>query len=87
MMGPTLVGSRVLRRLKRQRYGRSQPTDGGTTTTDPPKPTIKPRKVIEPAKLTGKPYLVTQADIDGFLDALRKQLEEAVNDGRRIKIK
>jgi cell division septum initiation protein DivIVA len=59
-----------------------KPTDDGTTTTDPPKPTIKPRKVIEPAKLTGKPYLETRDEVDEFLETLKKELYEVIEQNR-----
>ncbi len=63
-----------------------QPTGGG----EPDKsstPTIKPRKVVEPSKLVASPYLETLDDVNGFLDKLRSQLEEAIHQGQRIQIR
>ena len=60
---------------------------GGEATTDPPKPTVKTRRVIEPAKLTKQTYLETNDDVNGFLDALRGEMEEAISKGERIQIR
>jgi len=68
-----------------------QPTDGeptdDNTVPPPPKPTIKPRRVIEPAKLATQTYLETSEDIDGFLGVLRSEMEEAIGKGERIQIR
>jgi len=52
-----------------------------------PKPVVKPRKEIKPAALVKSPYLETQDDIDGFLDALRQELQNAFDRGERIQIR
>ena len=43
--------------------------------------------MIEPAKLVKSPYLETKADVDGFLDALPTELEQAVVNGERVEIR
>jgi hypothetical protein len=48
---------------------------------------VKPRKEIKPALLVRSPYLETQDDIDGFLDALRRELQDALARGERIQIR
>jgi hypothetical protein len=48
---------------------------------------IKPRKEIKPASLIKSPFLDTQEDINIFLDALRKELQEAFDRGERIQIR
>ncbi|MBM4067775.1 MAG: BREX system P-loop protein BrxC [Planctomycetes bacterium] len=48
---------------------------------------VKPRKEIKPALLVKSPYLETQDDIDGFLDALKNELQQAFNRGERIQIR
>lgn len=53
----------------------------------PPQPPIKPRKEIKPAVLVKSAYLETQDDIDGFLDALRQELQNAFDRGERIQIR
>jgi hypothetical protein len=52
-----------------------------------PKVVVKPRKEIKPAALVKSPYLETQNDIDGFLDALRRELQDAFDRGERIQIR
>ncbi len=52
-----------------------------------PKPTVKPRCILEPAKMITKTYLETTEDIESFLNELRKRLEEAIKTGQRIQIR
>lgn len=54
---------------------------------DEPKPVIKPRREVKPATLVKTTYLETQNDIDGFLDALRKELQDALSRGERVQIR
>ncbi len=61
--------------------------DGPTKGGDKPTPKFKQPKVIHPKTLTTKTYLESQADIDEFLTALRKQLEAAINNDERIEIR
>jgi hypothetical protein len=63
-----------------------EPSSGGDPV-EPPKPKIKPRRVIVPAKLVSTSYLESSEDVDGFLDALRSELEEAIRQGERIQIR
>ena len=53
----------------------------------PSKPYVKPRRVIQAAALTPKPYLETQADIDAYLDKPRTALKTAISDGVRVEIR
>ena len=48
---------------------------------------VKPRKEIRPSTLVNSTYLETQEDIDGFLDALRRELEAALAREERIQIR
>ena len=48
---------------------------------------MKPRKEIKPSALVKSPYLETQKEIDGFLDALRRELQDAFDRGERIQIR
>ncbi len=52
-----------------------------------PKPVVKRRKEIKPAALVKSPYLETQDDIEGFLDSLRRELQDALARGERIQIR
>lgn len=60
-----------------------KPESGG----DPPKPAPKPLAVIKPADLATQTYIETEADIDAYLDALRKALKAAVSENKRIQIR
>ena len=61
--------------------------EGTQAGDDEPKPVAKPRKEIRPAALVKSPYLDTQDDIEGFLDALRRELQDALARGERIQIR
>lgn len=61
------------------------PEKGGDP--EPPKPVVKKKRVIEPVKLVNTTYLETQSDVDGFLDKLRKELDEAIAQNERIEIR
>ncbi len=61
-----------------------QPAGGGTV--DPPKVTIKPSTTIKPAKLIDKAYVETLDEVNSFIDRLRAEMEEAINQGQRIRI-
>jgi hypothetical protein len=52
-----------------------------------PKPTVKTKRVVEPAKLLKTTYLETQSDVDGFLDKLRMELQQAIARNERIEIR
>jgi|GEM_PF-1914160 len=54
---------------------------------DEPKYVVKPRKEIKPASLVKTPFLNSQEDINAFLDALRKELQDAFDRGERIQIR
>jgi hypothetical protein len=62
-----------------------KPTQEGSGT--PPIPKLKKKRVVEPSKLVTKTYLETKGDVDGFLDTLRKELEQAIASGERIEIR
>ena len=54
---------------------------------DEPVVVVKPRKEIRPSSLVKSTYLESQEDIEGFLDALRRELEESIARGERIQIR
>ena len=54
---------------------------------EPGKPPVKPRRVVKASALVEAQYLETQQDVDGFLNRLRKQLNEAIAKGERVQIK
>ena len=51
------------------------------------KPNIKETQVIKPASLTQKSYLETSEDIEQFLEALSKEMNEAIKINKRIEIR
>lgn len=67
------------------RKANSKPLDKGVD----PKVILVPKKkrVVVPAALVTTNYLENNADIDRFLDALRKELEQAIAGGERIEIR
>jgi hypothetical protein len=54
---------------------------------DSTKVVLKKKRVVEPAKFVQSPHLETQADVDGFLDRLRMELEQAIANEERIEIR
>jgi hypothetical protein len=57
------------------------------TKSQPIQPVLKKRRVIEPTKLIKAGYLETSADVDEFLNSLRKELEDAIANNERIEIR
>ena len=57
----------------------------GRTVLD--KPIVKRRRIVCPGKLVKSSYLESQADINVFLDDLRKELTEALTRNERIEIR
>ena len=61
--------------------------DGGTDKLPPAsKPSKKPR-VVEPTKLVTQNFLENKEDVDTFLEKLRDELEEAINNNERVEIR
>ncbi|MBX3319023.1 MAG: BREX system P-loop protein BrxC [Nitrospira sp.] len=52
-----------------------------------PKPVLKKKRVVVPAKLVASPYLETQAEVEAFLTTLRSELEQALTKDERIEIR
>lgn len=67
----------------KKKHEKQVATGGG----DEPKVIVKPRKEIKPSSLVKSPFLDSQEDINAFLDALRKELQEAFDRGERIQIR
>ena len=51
------------------------------------KPVVKPRRVVSPGKFVKSSYLESKADVDAFLDDLRKELTDALAKNERIEIR
>ena len=54
---------------------------------EPDKPVVKPRRVVSPGKFVKSSYLESQADVNTFLDDLRKELTDALARNERIEIR
>ena len=52
-----------------------------------PQPTVKPRRIVEPAKLVKASYLETKEEVESFMDTLRQELETALENNERIQIR
>ena len=53
----------------------------------PDKPAVKPRRVVSPGKFVKSSYLESKADVNTFLDDLRKELTDALAKNERIEIR
>ena len=61
--------------------------DGGTDEVVPLPPTVKRQRIVTPADLVKTAYLETSDDVKGFLDALRQELTQAIDNNERIQIR
>ena len=59
----------------------------GVGDDDPPKPYVKPRRIVKAAALVPKNLLETKEDIDAYLTKLRQALENAIEAGERVEIR
>ena len=70
---------------------RTDPIIDGRDDVDPPPPTPptppKKQKVIKPAHFMKGNYLETKEEVKGFLEILRKELEQAIDSNERIQIR
>jgi hypothetical protein len=53
----------------------------------PPAPVAKPIKVVMVAEIGVKTYLESERDVDDYLSALRAQLMDAIDSGRRARVR
>lgn len=72
-----------LRKLAEQK----QPPVAGSAQITPPAPVVKKQKVVKPSDFVKTSYLETSDDVNGFLDALRLELEKAIANNERIQIR
>ena len=59
----------------------------GKAAQDKPVIKPKPRRVVSPGKFVKSSYLESQADVDAFLDDLRRELTDALAKNERIEIR
>jgi len=62
-------------------------SEGGSGKVTPPPPVVKKQRIVKPADLVKTTYLETSDDVNGFLDALRQELEKAIAKNERIQIR
>ena len=72
-----------LRKLAEQK----NPKDDGAGKVTTPPPVVKKQRIVKPADIVKTTYLETSDDVNGFLDALRKELEQAIANNERIQIR
>jgi len=48
---------------------------------------VKKRRIVQAAKLAPDGFLETQADVDAYLDKLRRALESAIENNERVEIR
>ena len=70
----------------RQRAERQPPRNDGLGEVPPP-PMVKKQRIVKPATLVRTTYLETSAEVNDFLDALRTELEQAIANHERVRIR
>jgi len=63
-----------------------KPKGDGSGKVTPP-PGVKKQRIVKPADLVKTPYLETTDDVNGFLDALRMVLAQAIAHNERVQIR
>ncbi|WP_216328012.1 BREX system P-loop protein BrxC [Deinococcus aestuarii] len=77
----------ILRAInERARKVTSQPGGGQPSGGETPQPALKPIRTLKVRSMTAAPYLESAQDIEQFLGALKTQLEQAVQNGERVRI-
>jgi hypothetical protein len=66
---------------------KKNPKDDGSGKVTPPPTVVKKQRIVKPAELVKTPYLESSEDVNGFLDALRMELEQAIAKDERIQIR
>ena len=71
----------------RQRAEQPQSQHDGIGEVPPPPLVVKKQRIVKPADLMRTTYLESSADVNGFLDALRQELEQAIANHERVQIR
>jgi hypothetical protein len=71
-----------LRKLAEQQ----KPKDDGSGQVQPP-PAVKKQRIVKPADIMKTTYLETSDEVNGFLNALRQELENAIANNERVQIR
>ena len=67
--------------------GRAEAAQGRRIGQGSPPPVVKKQRIVKPADIVKTTYLETSDDVNGFLDALRQELEKALANNERIQIR
>jgi hypothetical protein len=73
----------ALRKLAQQKKLKGD----GSCTVPPSIPVVRKQRIVKPADIVKTTYLETSDDVNGFLDALRRELESAIANNERIRIR
>ncbi len=73
--------------FQRKLADEKKPKDDGTDKVTPPPPVVKKQRIVKPSDIVKMTYLETSSDVNGFLDALRQELEQAIANNERIQIR
>ena len=71
----------------RKQAEQKKPKDDGSGKVQPPLPVVKKQRIVKPAEIVKTTYLETSDDVNGFLDALRQELEKAIANNERVQIR
>jgi hypothetical protein len=71
----------------RRQAEQKQPRDDDSGKVSPPSTVVKKQRIVKPADIVKTTYLETPDDVNGFLDALRNELEKALANNERIQIR
>jgi hypothetical protein len=66
---------------------RTEPEDEEPGKVQSPPPVIRKQRIVKPVDLMKAAYLESVDDVNGFLDALRQELEKALANNERIQIR
>ena len=77
----------AIKALEEAQTIQAQASDSATGGDEVTAPAVKKSRTVEPAKLTSKTYLETHDDVSDFVDKLRKELDDAIDNDERIRIR
>ena len=81
-LGEFDAATRRIEEFARRKVQPPEPDD-----TKPKPPALKTKRVVKPSELVQTQYLETKSQVDGFLDKLRMELEQAIDKGERVEIR
>ena len=70
-----------------QRIQEALPPGSGTAPDTAQKPAVKRSRTVHPARLMTGPFIESRQDADAFVQKLRQELEQALDNGERVQIR